>query len=190
MKIKFLIVLLGLMAVQSSTAQIKMRDVFRQMPDTLLPYLTANNRLDFIDFIDSDMKASVKNSLDGSSEMTRLTDNYLSLRLSEGSSVDMRLLDVTESSDSVKQVICVVNTYGTDVRESTIMFYTTGWQLLPVERFINISTDGIVMTLGQDEPTLALIHEYRLDAPTNEDQKEFPKSSIILKWNGLMFNKY
>ena len=53
-------------------AQQKMRDVFLRMPDGLLPYLTENNRLDFIDFMDSGMKAVVNNELGGKSEMLSL----------------------------------------------------------------------------------------------------------------------
>ena len=46
-------------------SQTTMRDVFRQMPDSIVPYLTENNRLDFIDFIDSNMKAEVTNAFGG-----------------------------------------------------------------------------------------------------------------------------
>ena len=38
---------------QVSAQTLKMRDVFRQMPDSLMPSLSQNDRLDFIDFIDS-----------------------------------------------------------------------------------------------------------------------------------------
>ena len=55
-----------------------MRDVFKQMPDSLIPYLSSNNRLDFIDFIDSKMDAEVANSLGGKSRMQKLTDKYVS----------------------------------------------------------------------------------------------------------------
>ena len=44
-------------------AQPKMREVFQRMPAMMLPYLTENNKLDFIDFIDSGMKAEVRNEL-------------------------------------------------------------------------------------------------------------------------------
>ena len=32
---------------------IEIRDVFRQMPDTVVPYLSQNNRLDLVDFVDA-----------------------------------------------------------------------------------------------------------------------------------------
>ena len=60
-----------------SAQEATMRDVFKQMPDSLIPYLSSNNRLDFIDFIDSKMDAEVANSLGGKSRMQKLTDKYI-----------------------------------------------------------------------------------------------------------------
>ena len=110
-----------------------MRDVFKQMPDSLLPYLSENNRLDFIDFIDSKMKAEVKNRLGGTSEMTVLTDSTLSIRMSEALQIDMFLLRTAESADEESsEVICVIETFGVDSLslESTTRFFTPSWQLL------------------------------------------------------------
>ena len=42
---------------QASAQDLMIRDVFKQMPDSLMPYLSQNNRLDFIDFLDANMKA-------------------------------------------------------------------------------------------------------------------------------------
>lgn len=107
-----------------------LRDLFRQMPDSLLPYLTQNNRLDFIDFIDSKMKAEVRNALDGTSEMTALTDDSLSIRLSEASTIDIHLLQtIAQPADSSRQVICVVRTWSINNggTESRTEFYGTDW---------------------------------------------------------------
>ena len=49
--------LLALSASQMSGQRLEIRDVFKQMPDSLMPYLSQNNRLDFIDFLDANMKA-------------------------------------------------------------------------------------------------------------------------------------
>ena len=89
-------------------AQTKMRDVFLQMPDSLLPYLTANNRLDFIDFLDSGMKAGVANELGGKSEMLTLTDTTLTLQASAAKLVQMQLMPVSNPVDSCNQVVCVI----------------------------------------------------------------------------------
>ena len=167
-----------------------MRDVLKQMPDTLVPFLKENARLDFIDFIESNMKAEVSNSLEGKSELTKLTDNYAMLWLTQASQMEMRLLDTAEEVDSVRQLLCIVCTYGTDIRESTVEFYSLRWRKLTTDERVGLPTDMFIAALGVDEPTLSICPELRLDAPANEEQEELSKPSIILKWNGEMFKEY
>lgn len=173
----------------SAAAQVTMRDVFKQMPDSIVPYLVENNRLDFIDFIDSDMAAEVTNGLVGKSVLQKLTDAYLQMALTEASSLSMKLLDVTEPVDSAQQVICLVRTYGTDLQESQISFYSVKWNQLPTEQYITIP-DGIwTATLKEEEPTLVLTPQCKLEAPVNEEQEIIMKPSIILKWKGCFVNQ-
>ena len=65
-----------------SAQELTLRDAFRQMPDSLMPSLTQNDRLDFLDFLDAGMRAEVKNRLGGTSVMTALTADSLSLQVS------------------------------------------------------------------------------------------------------------
>ena len=109
---------------------VKISDVFRQMPDSLLPYLTANNRLDFLDFMESGMKAEVTNRFDGLSQMTVLTADSLSIILSPALQVDMVLLDVEgQPIDSCQQVVCMQFTVGTanQPQELITRYYTIHW---------------------------------------------------------------
>ena len=124
---------------QVSAQELKMRDVFRQMPDSLMPYLTQNNRLDFIDFIDSDMKAEVTNMMGGVSEMTALTDDSLSIRMSDALRVDMLLLDLDEPVDTIRQVVVFVETFLTDsiYGESVSKTYSVDWQ--PVTKALSFN---------------------------------------------------
>ena len=138
-------------------------DVFKQMPDSLMPYLTANNRLDFIDFMDSNMKAEVANTAGGTSEMTALTADSLSIRMSEALRVDMLLLDLDEPVDTIRQVIVFVETFLADsvYGESVCKTFTVDWQ--PVTS----------------------------DIPFNEAQRKRLKSlnlQNILKWGGDKLN--
>lgn len=140
-----------------------LRDVFRQMPDSLMPTLTQNNRLDFLDFLDAGMKAEVKNRLGGTSMMTALTADSLSLQLSPALRIDMLLLSLTEPLDSVKQVVVVGETFLTDslYGETNVRYYTTDWQPIPVP-------------------------------PLNETQQkriERLKLQTILKWSDDVLNK-
>ena len=161
---KWLLSLLVCIASVSSAQEPTLRDVFRQMPDSLMPTLSGNNRLDFIDFLDSNMKAVVRNQLGGMSEMTILTDDSLSIRVSEALRVDMLLLKLDEPMDTIQQVVVFAESFLTDsvYGETTVKFYTLDWQLIT------------------------------RDIPWNEIQKKRIDSLIlqnILKWGEDRLNK-
>lgn len=109
--------------VQGADAQ-KMRDVFVAMPDSVLPYLSKVNKEDFIDFMDSKMKAVVKNTFGEQSEMTALTADYAKVNLSGRSSLELKLLPLADST----RVICMIRTVGDSLKtSSSIFFYAADW---------------------------------------------------------------
>ena len=59
-----------------SAGAVEIKDVFAAMPDSVLPTLTRNNRLDMVDFVASGMKAEV-------SDVCRLSSPH-SQQCSEG----------------------------------------------------------------------------------------------------------
>lgn len=133
-KILFLIVILSVCSLQAQD----MKSLFIAMPDSLAPLLTKVNKEDFGDFLASNMKAEVKNRLGKSSEMLKLTDDYLNLKMSESSEVQMKLLSV---NDSVK-VICVVHTYKGPAPDSSIRFYNTQWEELPLGDYLTLPVEN------------------------------------------------
>ena len=123
------ILLLILMICTCSLQAQDMKSLFIAMPDSLAPLLTKVNKEDFGDFLASNMKAEVKNS-----EMLKLTADYLNLKMSESSEVQMKLLPV---NDSVK-VVCVVHTYKGPAADSSIRFYSTQWEELPLSSYLTL----------------------------------------------------
>lgn len=109
----------------SVSAQLCMRDVFAQLPDSVLPLMTKNNRLDCIDFIENDMEARVKNLFDDKVVLDSLTDDFLSLSTSEGSYVEMKLF--AEGADSF---ICVNRTYLGQAADSEVKIYDLSWNFV------------------------------------------------------------
>ena len=109
-----------------------MATVFKQMPDSLMPYLSKNNRLDMLDFMDAKMKAEVTNLLDGRSEMTAITDDSLSIRLSDALRVDMKLERVEQPVDSGYYVVRLVRTYiiNANQTERIADVYSSVWRKL------------------------------------------------------------
>ena len=71
---------------------------FKNMPDSICPLLSAVNRADFIDFLESKMKAEVTNSFGGKSEMTELAPDYIHVKMTPQSSWQMKLLPVNDST--------------------------------------------------------------------------------------------
>ena len=70
---KRLITLFFLVCLCMAGARAQLAKVcFTNMPDSICPLLTAVNRADFIDFLESKMKAEVTNRLGGKSEMTQI----------------------------------------------------------------------------------------------------------------------
>lgn len=113
---------------QASAQSIQIRDAFREMPDSLMPYLTKNNRLDFIDFLDSNMKAEVKNKLGGTSQMTSIGADSLSLRMNPSLRVDLLAID---------SVLVMVETFTVDsiYGQSRVHYYSADWQPITAPAF-------------------------------------------------------
>lgn len=154
-------------------AQPKMRDVFLQMPDSLLPYLTENNRLDFIDFIDSGMKAVVNNELGGKSEMLSLTDESLVLQVSPAMKVKMQMMPVSQPVDSCSQVICMITTCGVSAPESRIDIFSVHWTPVNVSAHLTLPHEPYVADFVEiPSKGLKLQQSIALDYPATEEQEK------------------
>ena len=130
---KVLLVLLTLCFSMGSRAQEKtMAELFKVMPDSLLPYLTTNNRLDMLDFMEANMKSEVTNLLDGKSEMTALAPDSLSIRMNSVLRIDMKVARVAEPVDSNTQIIRVIRTYtlNENQTERIVDVYSSVWRKL------------------------------------------------------------
>ncbi|MDO5490007.1 MAG: DUF3256 family protein [Bacteroidaceae bacterium] len=115
-----IILIMLAMSGLSAFSQTKAKDVFAAAPDSIFPLLTTNNRLDCIDLIENNMKATVKNKLEQKAEMTALTDSYLQIKPSERSVVEIKMLN-----DSV---FCLINTCLGPAPDSRISFFTRDWK--------------------------------------------------------------
>ena len=132
MKKAIIAILLGIAPLSCFAQKQDMASLFKAMPDSLMPYLSKNNRLDMIDFMEAHMKAEITNLLDGRSEMTALTADSLSLRLSDVLRVDMKLQKIEEPVDSSDVIVCVWRTYTLKENQTACIAdtYTAAWRLL------------------------------------------------------------
>lgn len=131
MKRVYTLFLLLTMLLQTS-ARTPMRQWLVAMPDSVMPLLTKNNRLDFIDFYDARMEAVVTNRLEGKSRMDMLTDDFVHMEYTKSADVAMKLFPVNDSTD----ILCMVTTAKAAVHDSRIAFYDAQWQPLEVTNYI------------------------------------------------------
>ena len=141
-----------------AAAQPLMRDVFAAMPDSVLPMVTKNNRLDCIDFIENNMQARVRNKVDSYVTLEALTADYARFRTSDVSYMEMKLLPLdTVPSDSLGSgfVLCVVTTVESGeadterrIADSNIRFLNTDWSSLSADS--PVSTASIIQQRDGD----------------------------------------
>lgn len=192
--------------VMSVVAQ-DMKTVFVAMPDSVTPLLTKVNREDCIDFLDSNMKAVVKNRFGNVAEMKVLTDDYVLMQTSEVGTLEMKLLPLADST----KVICMVKTVNVPVADSSVRFYTSDWsQQLDVKEFLQLPSmdafflpndslkDEAILTRKKADMHLmkaqlskedtSLTFTYTTPDYLNEEDREklsphLRKESIVLRWS-------
>lgn len=125
--------LLSFVTFLHAEAQNPIRNWLVSMPDSVMPLLTKNNRLDFIDFYDAKMEAVVTNRLEGKSRMDMLTDDFVHFGYTKSSEVTMKLLPVNDSTD----ILCMVTTARAAVGDSRIAFFDDQWHPLDAVSYIH-----------------------------------------------------
>lgn len=111
-----------------------LRTLFISMPDSIMPMLTKSERMDFLDYMDSGMRARAGNKQGGESEMTLFKDNMLSVRTSQSGRMDMALFRKKDGSN----LICIINTVTARYDDSRLTFFTENWEPVPVESLIEL----------------------------------------------------
>ena len=207
---KVLLIVVSVLCGISASAQ-DMKSVFIAMPDSVTPLLTKVNKEDFVDFLDSNMKAEVKNRFDGTAEMKVLTEDYTLVQTSEIGTLEMKLLPI---NDSIK-VVCMVKTVCASACDSNVRFYASDWSKeLDAASFLQrpsadvfflpndtLSEEGILIrkkadmhlmkaSLSKDNPTLAFI--YTTPDYLNLEDKEklklhLRKEPVVLEWKDGKF---
>lgn len=207
---KVLLIVVSVLCGISASAQ-DMKSVFIAMPDSITPLLTKVNKEDCVDFLDSNMKAEVKNRFDGTAEMKVLTEDYVLVQTSEIGTLEMKLLPVNDST----KVVCMVKTVCASACDSEIRFYTSDWkQELDKKGYLqwpdagtfflpkdSLSEEDVLIrqkadmnlmkaSLSKDNPTLAFI--YTTPDYLNLEDKEklklhLRKEPVVLEWKDGKF---
>jgi len=188
-----------------------MKSVFIAMPDSITPLLSQVNKEDCVDFLDSNMKAEVTNRFGGKTEMKVLTDDYVLMQTTPGSTLEMKLLPVNDST----KVVCMVKTVCASACDSEIRFYASDWskefskddflQQPDVETFylpqdsvteeytlIRKKADMHLMKVSLSKDDVSLTFIYTTPEYMNKEDKEkllpyLKKEPIVLQWQDGKF---
>ena len=100
--------------------------VFINMPDQHIPQLEDAWRKDLVDLYQSGKEARLKNTMNGESILREMTKDYLLLRSTERTTVELKLLPLVNNT----HIVCMITTVEGPVADSKVEFYTTAWQQL------------------------------------------------------------
>lgn len=206
MKRIIFVLIMSMALVSAKSADI--RTLFVEMPDSIMPLLVKNNRLDMLDYMDIGMSAKVKNKLGGESEMTLLKDDMISISMTDVTEYDIKLF---YGKDSLV-TIAVIETVCGGYCDSDVTFYNDKWQPLDKQKLIlmplfNDFLDKKLMKQSKNKTAIDEMY-YRMmmidsapesdvitftltttDAILDEEIRTsiFKTTSISYRWNGKKF---
>ncbi|MDY2693456.1 MAG: DUF3256 family protein, partial [Prevotella sp.] len=117
-------------------AQTKMDALLTTMPKEVVPYLDKEQLAELAQFASKGV-SSVKNTLEGQTTVDTISADYLRLKLSDFSTLQMRLLSVGDTA----QILCVVKTVKRPVADSRVAFYDTQWKRVDTPQGLPVLAD-------------------------------------------------
>ena len=184
----------------------KVADVFKTMPDDILPGFSEANRTMLL----LDTALNVIPYPLGNIEKINYTDSYLQLKTSDIGTFQLKLLSLVNNT----KIICTIKTVCGEACDSNIRFYSTGWEeidektLLPnvsKEVFFDPAKKGTeayeqalslldieplsaVFRDGENDLTVMLNYEAYLSKENSAKIKPFIKQDFItLYWTKTAF---
>ena len=195
---KWLVIICFLTCWLGASAQ-NLRDVWIDMPDTISPYLNKSLRTELADYVKMGVDPAVKNLLDDTTRIERMTKNYMLVQLSKASSLEIKLLD--------NSTIALVQTWKGPVAESKVSLFNQQWQaqamvILPQETIEKPDTISemewndikSLMTprlkelhLNADDNSLLVSFNYPLLSKEDRKRVEPYMKPMVLHWTGKDF---
>ena len=173
---KILIIICFLTCWLGVSAQ-SLREVWIEMPDSILPYLSKSQRTELADYVEMKAEPAVLSTFGDSVRIERMTNNYLLLRANEATRLEIKLLD--------NNTLALVQTWMAPAAESKLSLFNLQWQ--PKEAVVAYKANIIKPDSMSDEDFSDLktlmsprLKEYRLSADNN---------SLSVSWNYPLLSK-
>lgn len=173
---KILIVICFLTCWLGVSAQ-SLREVWIEMPDSILPYLSKSQRTELADYVEMKAEPAVLSTFGDSVRIERMTNNYLLLKANEATRLEIKLLD--------NNTLALVQTWMAPAAESKLSLFNLQWQ--PKEAVVAYKVNIVKPDSMSDEDFADLktlmsprLKEYRLSADNN---------SLSVSWNYPLLSK-
>ena len=154
-----------------------LREVWIEMPDSILPYLSKSQRTELVDYVDMKADPAVLNAFGDSVRIERMTNNYLLVKASEVTILEIKLLD--------NNTLALVQTWKAPAAESKLSLFDLQWQ--PKEAVVEYNENIVKPDTMTDEEFNDLkslmyprLKEYRLSPENN---------SLSVSWNYPLLSK-
>ena len=173
---KILIIICFLTCWLGVSAQ-SLREVWIEMPDSILPYLSKSQRTELADYVEMKAEPAVLSTFGDSVRIERMTNNYLLLKANEATRLEIKLLD--------NNTLALVQTWMAPAAESKLSLFNLQWQ--PKEAVVDYKVNIVKPDSMRDDDFADLktlmsprLKEYRLSADNN---------SLSVSWNYPLLSK-
>ena len=154
-----------------------LREVWIEMPDSILPYLSKSQRTELADYVEMKAEPVVLSTFGDSVRIERMTNNYLLLKANEATRLEIKLLD--------NNTLALVQTWMAPAAESKLSLFNLQWQ--PKEAVVEYNENIVKPDTMTDEEFNDLkslmyprLKEYRLSPENN---------SLSVSWNYPLISK-
>ena len=195
---KIFLILLVTFSLLPLNAQ-NMRQIWLEMPDSIVPYLNRSLRTELADYVTMGMKSEAMNALRDTTRIEKLTDDYILVQLSNATKLEIKSLDAS--------TIAMVQTWCGPLAESKLSLFTNNWEIKPLNidvspMFVKPDTmsqqrysellDMANVTMNEMQLSVkdnSLTIKYSVPLLSSTDKKEM--QAILrqrkLNWNGTTF---
>lgn len=195
---KIFLILLVTFSLLPLNAQ-NMRQIWLEMPDSIVPYLNRSLRTELADYVTMGMKSEMMNALRDTTRIEKLTDDYILIQLSNATKLEIKSLDAS--------TIAMVQTWCGPLAESKLSLFTNNWEVKPLNidvspMFVKPDTmsqqrysellDMANVTMNEMQLSVkdnSLTIKYSVPLLSSTDKKEM--QAILrqrkLNWNGTTF---
>lgn len=195
---KIFLILLVSFSLLPLNAQ-NMRQIWLEMPDSIVPYLNRSLRTELADYVTMGMKSEVMNALRDTTRIEKLADDYILVQLSNATKLEIKSLDAS--------TIAMIQTWCGPLAESKLSLFSNNWEVKPLNidvspMFVKPDTmsqqrysellDMANVTMNEMQLSVkdnSLTIKYSVPLLSSTDKKEM--QAILrqrkLNWNGTTF---